>query len=328
MVANMSMARSAVLAIGGRRIGRRSISPDQPTLWDVRVPLQKASFDKLRMRKKGAENSGLVLSLSKDVLRPEPLEEAKEKPNQPPNADLRRLVETLQRPAARVCRLGVPALDAALPDGGLALGRMHEVVAEDGEAGTGFAALLLARIAGKTGRVLWCGASLYGPGLAAFGLDPDRVIFARTAPGDETLWAMEEGLRCKGLSAVLGESPMLDLTAGRRLQLAAERQGVTAVFLRRPAANRQLRGQTRLDPSAATTRWRVVPLPRAPQARDHAQDCGARWRVELLRCRGGAPRDFLVDWCHATGDLAVAAAPGDGLAAPGMVAPPQSDAAD
>ena len=254
MVANMSMARSAVLAIGGRRIGRRSISPDQPTLWDVRVPLQKASFDKLRMRKKGAENSGLVLSLSKDVLRPEPLEEAKEKPNQPPNADLRRLVETLQRPAARVCRLGVPALDAALPDGGLALGRMHEVVAEDGEAGTGFAALLLARIAGKTGRVLWCGASLYGPGLAAFGLDPDRVIFARTAPGDETLWAMEEGLRCKGLSAVLGESPMLDLTAGRRLQLAAERQGVTAVFLRRPAANRQLRGQTRLDPSAATTR--------------------------------------------------------------------------
>ncbi len=354
MVANMSMARSAGLAIGGRRTGRRSVSPEQPTLWDVRGPsfpvppplvgggkgegsraaarMTRLAHPRLRvLGEVGTNDSGSKPPGTPPPpnplppLRPELRREEGRK-----KEDLRLLLETLHRPAARACALGVPALDAALPEGGLALGRMHEIVAADGEAGTGFAALLLARIAGRTGRVLWCGpqaqaSAAYGPGLEAFGLDPDRVIFARTAAGEETLWAMEEGLRCRALSAVLGETPIVDLTAGRRLQLAAERGGVTALVLRRAG---QRRGQVRLDPSAATTRWRVAARPRRPDERDH----GASWQVGLLRCRGGTPRDFQVDWCHATGDLAVAAAAGDGPAAPGrlepVVAPPQADAAD
>ena len=245
-------------------------------------------------------------------------------------------------PAWPAVALGLPALDQALPEGGIARGRMHEVVAEEGEAGTGFAALLLARLLGESGRALWCGRSSrtggvgpYAPGAAEFGIAPEQLILART-PGDaETLWAMEEGLRCPALAAVLGEVAALDLTAGRRLQLAAERHGVTALVLRRPlravvrgAAQRlEPSAARRIEPSAAATRWRVAPLPGEDAER-------ARWRVELLRCRGGVPRDFVLDWSHgpgnpegfAAGGRAVAAAPGDG---PGPSrAAPQEDAAD
>jgi protein ImuA len=223
-------------------------------------------------------------------------------------------------PPARILPLGLQALDAALPEGGLALGRLHEVAAQQGEAGTGFAAALLARIAGEDGRVLWCGAPPYGPGLAEFGLDPDRVIVARTAPDAETLWAMEEGLRCPALAAVLGAVDQLDLTAGRRLQLAAERRGVTAIVLRRERRQAPLAGPQRIAPSAATTRWRVSPLPSFADR--------ARWSVALLRCRGGTPRDFVLEWSHETRGLAVAAAACHRPAAPVGAGAPQADAAD
>jgi protein ImuA len=223
-------------------------------------------------------------------------------------------------PPARILSLGLPALNAALPENGLALGRLHEVMAPAGEAGTGFAAALLTRIAGAQGRVLWCGPPPYGPGLAAFGLDPDQVIFARTAPDAETLWAMEEGLRCPSLAAVLGEVGALDLTAGRRLQLAAERWGVTAIALRRHRRADHRSGTPRLEPSAATTRWRIAPLP--------GVDAAARWSVELLRCRGGTPRDFVLEWSHETRDLAVAAAADHRSAASFGSGLPQADAAD
>jgi protein ImuA len=221
---------------------------------------------------------------------------------------------------ARILSLGLPALDAALPGGGLALGRLHEVLAHPGEAGTGFAAALLARIAGREGRMLWCGPAPYGPGLAEFGLDPDRVIFARTGPGPETLWAMEEGLRCPSLAAVLGVVDQLDLTAGRRLQLAAERRGVTAIAMRQERLPAPQAGTARPQPSAATTRWRIGPLPGLAGT--------ARWSVALLRCRGGVPRDFVLEWSHATRDLAVAAAADHGSASSVESGPPQADAAD
>jgi len=257
------------------------------------------------------------------------------RPGRPALAALLRLAP----PPARVLPLGVAALDRALPEGGLALGRLHEIVAGPGEAGTGFAAALLARIAGAAGRVLWCapdgrGPALYGPGLAAFGLDPDRTIFVRAASTPDVLWAMEEGLRCRALAAVLGEVEAMDLTASRRLQLAAERHGVTALALRRQ------RRAARLEPSAATTRWQAAALPAVAGAApedalgDPAGDAmgeTARWAVSLLRCRGGAPRDFVVEWSHGQGgfaarDRVVPAAAGDGPDP--TPAAPQCDAAD
>lgn len=186
--------------------------------------------------------------------------------------------------------LGSPVVDAGLPWGGLPLGVLHEVStgAGDGAAATGFCAALLARLAGL---VLWVTREdrLHGPGLAAFGRGPTRLIVARAQRQRDVLWAVEEGLRTSRLAAVLGEVDAIDLRASRRLQLAAETSGVTAILLRRagPAA------MAHPPPSAAVTRWRVSPT----------ADPGStpligppRWRLALLRCRGGRPGAWTVQY--------------------------------
>jgi protein ImuA len=177
-------------------------------------------------------------------------------------------------------------IDASLPWGGLPLACLHEIVAGDG-AGIGFAAVLLGRLTAR-GPVLWCrlrhaGEGLYPPGLEAFGLDGDGLIVVNGRDRVELLWAMEEGLRCPKLGAVVAEVATLDLTAGRRLQLAAEAGGVTGfLLLPRPVA------------AAGTTRWRVSA---APSAETPWQGIGdARWHLSLERCRGGVPRAWTVEW--------------------------------
>jgi protein ImuA len=198
-------------------------------------------------------------------------------------AELRRL-EGAGRREQEVLPIGVAALEQVLPGGGLAQGALHEIMAAEGDraAAEGFAASLLAGLAGP---VLWCcpgdsavGAP-YGPGLARFGLTPDRLILVRAPRDADLLWAMEEGLRTPGLAAVLGAPRRLDLTASRRLQLAAESAGVTCLVLRRAEPGS----------SVAVTRWLVAPAPSGPAFDTDGRDFGlarARWRVELLRCRG------------------------------------------
>ena len=60
---------------------------------------------------------------------------------------------------------------------------------------------------------------------------------------------MEEGLRCGQVAAVIGELGDMSLTASRRLQLAAEETGVTALSL--PVESRQADAQRSGDPLAA-----------------------------------------------------------------------------
>src|SRR4051812_13811131 len=88
-------------------------------------------------------------------------------------ARIRRL-EGIGGGPGRVLPFGAPALDSALPDGGLPLRCLHEVAAGDapgGGAATGFAAALLGAAAtvGAGAPVLWIGRAhdLYAPGLAS-----------------------------------------------------------------------------------------------------------------------------------------------------------------
>ena len=210
--------------------------------------------------------------------------------------------ETVLGPAPAIAPLGVAAIDAALPWRGLPCGVLHEVAgaAMDGAA-TGFSAMLLARLADRARSVLWvCPRDdLYGPGLAALGLPLERLILVRARKPVEILWTVEEALRCRGLAAVLGEIGELPLAAGRRLQLAARKSGVTALLLRQRADN----------PAApAVTRWRVVA---APGRAARTADMVARWRVDLVRCRGllhgeeGHVERWLVEWNRATRRLGV-----------------------
>lgn len=181
---------------------------------------------------------------------------------------------------------GITALDRGLPWGGLPLGALHEVVGaggegEDGAVAAAFLAGILARLAPER-PVLWCltRADLYASGLAAFGLAPGRLILARASHDRDILWAMEEGLRSPALAAVIGEVAFLSAAASRRLQLAAETSGTTGFVL--------CRGNSSATTSSAVTRWRLAALPGSAMP-DEPGVGRPRWRVELLRCRGGMP---------------------------------------
>lgn len=223
-------------------------------------------------------------------------------------ARIRALERARPRGAGRPRALSLaPAIDRAL-SGGLPLGAVHEVAGGgQGVAGAalGFALALIARLGRalqSPAPVLWClqNLDLYGPGLASFGFEPDRLIVVRARRRSEVLWAMEEGLRCRALAAVVGEVDEARVKECRRLQLAAEAGGATGFLLRAGLSG----GPT----PAAVTSWRVAPAPGA------LGPALARWRVELLRCRAGTPSAWLVEWCDETGDFTVAAAPCDGPA--------------
>jgi protein ImuA len=161
--------------------------------------------------------------------------------------------------------------------------------------------------------VLWClpAGDLYGPGLAACGLAPERLILAQPRE-DQVLWAMEEGLRSTALAAVIGEVEALPAAASRRLQLAAEASGVTAFALRRWHKG-EAAGE-RMAPNTAVTRWRVAALPGGLAAGEPGVG-RPRWRLELWRCRGGVPASWMVEVSDATGHVALAAALADRPAA-------------
>ncbi len=229
-----------------------------------------------------------------------------------------------------VLPLGIPAIDAVLEEGGLRAGALHEVA---GPAADGFAAVLAGWLAARGGgTVLWCMAGegrgmLHPPGLAMLGLAPARLLLVRCRNRVELLAAAEEGLRSAGLAAVVTETDRPPgMTAARRLQLAAETGGVTGILLCRGAGRRHGarapgamapgcgdmragagaakmgRMPAPLPPSPAVSRWHVGPAPGAG---------GMRWRLALLRCRGGGAGQWMVDWDEKTHRLAVAPSPRD-----------------
>src|SRR5579871_4920154 len=228
-----------------------------------------------------------------------------------------------------VLPFGIPLIDERLPDGGLALGALHEVAGGGNGAVDGAAAALFAAgIAARTkGRVLWCVTrqDLFALALAAAGLAPDRVIYVEAGDEKSVLACFEEGLRHGsrdggaphgrdhgGLGAVVTEVARLSMTASRRLQLAAEGSGAIGIAIRRLPWGKA--GKERpadvAQPTAAVTRWRVSALPSAPLP--VAGVGRARWRLELIRCRGGESACFDVEACDAQGHLAVPADMADG----------------
>jgi len=212
----------------------------------------------------------------------------------------------------------LPVLDRLWPEGGLPLGCLHEARGDNRAAGygalTAFGAALAGNIAGPGSTTLWCGRfgglDVYGPGLAQVGLDPARLILASATSDADILAAMEEGLRHPVLACVVGEVGRLALTASRRLQLAAEKSGVTAIVLRTPQ-RKPLEADA--EPVAAATRWRVTVLPSAAHIIPEAGQ--ARWQLELLQSRNGAAGQWIVEAPDAQGHLRLSSPVADGIAA-------------
>lgn len=202
--------------------------------------------------------------------------------------------------------LGPEAADQML-GGGLRIDGLHEIHAAgngDTPAALGFALLIAHLRGGADGRpIVWArerrGAASrirpYGPGLADLGIDPAVIALLHLPDGRAVLRAGLDAVRDGSASAVLidvqGRQPLLDLTATRRLTLAAAETDTTALIVRDHAAP---------NPSAAHTRWHVAA---APSAALEADAPGApAFALTLTRQRGGREgARFLLEWNRDTG---------------------------
>jgi protein ImuA len=201
-------------------------------------------------------------------------------------------------------------IDTAL-GGGLACGAVHELAAATPlhlGAASGFATALAARATLTHGEVLWIatdfavaeGGVPYGPGLGLFGLCSARFLLLRVPKPVDVLWAMEEALRCRALACVIaeltGEDGIADLTATRRLALAA-REGVSA---RNSGFGLLLRHKPYPAPSAAMTRWQVAGAVSEPDELGAPMgNMGrARFDLSLRKNRRGPAGRWIIEWDH------------------------------
>jgi protein ImuA len=150
----------------------------------------------------------------------------------------------------------------------------------------GWAGFLLAQL-GKEKPVLWVQESmaiLESGRIHPPGLPSQELIHVEARDARDALWAMEEGLRCSALSAVVGEiwgdPKALDFTATRRLAVASERSGVAAFLIR-------LGGHANL--SGARMRWRIASAQSLANDLDFRAPGLPAWDAELFRARAMPP---------------------------------------
>ncbi|HSQ98858.1 MAG TPA: recA-like protein [Sphingomicrobium sp.] len=137
------------------------------------------------------------------------------------------------------------------------------------------------------------------------GLPCRHLIHVEARDAREALWAMEEGLRCSALSAVIGEiwgdPSALDFTATRRLAVASERSGTPCWLVR-------LGGTANL--SGARMRWRIASLPSLANDLDPRAPGMPAWDAELFRARAMPPGRWSL--AHEADTFHLLAAPGGG----------------
>ena len=163
------------------------------------------------------------------------------------------------------------------------LSEVFAAAPQDGAA-TGF---VFSQLDPKRGPVLWVSDRLSrteGGMLCIAGLPrPVQVIAVKVNRPVDVLWAMEQGLGCASLGAVVGEvwgdPQQLDFTASKRLALRSEAHAVPAWLIRR-AAHPNL--------SAARDRWHIGSLPSLTEPDDTRAPGQPLWQAERFRSRWGA----------------------------------------
>lgn len=188
--------------------------------------------------------------------------------------------ETLER-LTRLCNLnregvappaiestGFDELDAVLPNNGWQSGTVVELM----PAATGIGELrllmpALARMTSKDRHVALVSPPYipFAPALNNHGVRLERLLIVRAEKNVDTLWAMEQALRCSSFGAVVGWPASIRDRDVRRLQLAAE-AGRSTGFVYRPA-------QAAHEASPAAMRMKL--------------QCGEQGLlIDVLKCRG------------------------------------------
>ena len=204
--------------------------------------------------------------------------------------------------------LGDAVLDAVL-GGGIERAALHECFARDPDqsaAVTGFVALIARRACVGGQAVVRVsedkgdrrGGNLYGAGLAELGVDPADMVAVHAPDAMAALRASADIVKCSSVGAVVlelwGRAPLYDLTASRRLTMAAARSGVVMLVVRIDAAPRASAARTRWSAASAPSRALAANAPGYPA-----------FDVELLRHRGGvADLKARLEWNRDTGSFA------------------------
>src|SRR4029079_13199418 len=127
-------------------------------------------------------------------------------------------------------------------------------------------------------------------GLCELGLDPRALVTVRATDADAALRTTADALACDALGAVVlevwGPARQLDLVASRKLTLAAQASGVTALLLRLAAEP---------QPSTAETRWIVRAAHSPPSAPWHAWGTPVL-DAALVRNRHGPVGRWIMEW--------------------------------
>lgn len=202
-------------------------------------------------------------------------------------------------------------LSASVPQAGATL---SEVFPEPG-AEAAAASFVLAQLGHRAAPVLWIQDRLVQrdtghPFLAGLGQHTSLLVMQLSRPVD-MMAAIEEGLRCKALAAVIaeirGNPAVVSFTAMRRFALRTEASGVACWLIRQNAT---------ADLSAARDRWRIATLPSVLNPDDPQAPGDPRWRVELFRSRDRPPGEWVEGHERRTKDRVdlVAAIPDGALA--------------
>jgi protein ImuA len=128
-------------------------------------------------------------------------------------------------------------------------------------------------------------------GLIQLGLDPRLLVSIHAADVDHALRATADALACDAVGAVVlevwGEARQFDLVASRKLTLAAQASGATALMLRMAAEPRA---------STAETRW-IVRAAHSPPGPHPSSAWGSPlFETLLVRNRHGPTGRWIMEW--------------------------------
>ena len=198
---------------------------------------------------------------------------------------------------------GIESIDQAFTHKAMPILCLNEIHTSSREAGVGSGFLfgVLSQLsARRQGPLIWITThkalsetgSLYGPGLHAFGLHPDRLLIVQTAKEKDALWAAEEALGLgNALSVVLNlqtSAKGLPLAATRRLHLRAETNHTPCFML--------LAGSDPPAPSIALTRWQIEAA-HARTLNGFQEGTGhPTFTATLTRNRQGQTGTFTLQW--------------------------------
>lgn len=161
--------------------------------------------------------------------------------------------------------------------------RAHEVT---GPAATSFAFGMAARLKGP---IMWIAPhskveKIHPTGAVKF-IDPARLIVSFGNSELDLLWIAEEALRSGAVPLVVAQlGADIDLTAGRRLQLAAEAGKAMGVFLLPEGSGS----------NAAETRWHCTPVNSQNAFSDSLDSTLFEWRC--IKNKSGTNGKWVVRW--------------------------------